>query len=127
MFLHRKSQDLGFCHQSKKHNFLVIGHAGGDPLGHCENTLEATRSALKLGANAIEVDIAISKDDVIFLWHDPNPLGLHSLARRYICLKYILSKIFSVKFSVSIKTQTKTRALIGRFGIYAGNTDRSSI
>merc|ERR1712062_678825 len=78
----RKSQDLGFCHQSKKHNFLVIGHAGGDPLGHCENTLEATRSALKLGANAIEVDIAISKDDVIFLWHDPNPLGLHSLARR---------------------------------------------
>lgn len=61
---------------------MVIGHAGGDPLGHCENTLEATRSALKLGANAIEVDIAISKDDVIFLWHDPNPLGLHSLARR---------------------------------------------
>ena len=57
---------MGFCHQSKKHNFLVIGHAGGDPLGHCENTLEATRSALKLGANAIEVDIAISKDDVIF-------------------------------------------------------------
>ena len=90
MFLLRKSQDLGFCHQSKKHNFLVIGHAGGDPLGHCENTLEATRSALKLGANAIEVDIAISKDDVIFLWHDPNPLGLHSLARRYI---FLLSKI----------------------------------
>ena len=85
-----KSWDLpgSFCQQSKKHDFLVIGHAGGDPLGHCENTLAATRSALKFGANAIEVDIAISKDDVIFLWHDPNPLGLHSLARRYIRLNY---------------------------------------
>ena len=72
----------GFCQNERNRDFLVIGHAGGDPLGHCENTIEATRSALKLGANAIEVDIAISKDDVIFLWHDPNPLGWHSLARR---------------------------------------------
>ncbi len=24
-------------------NFFVIGHSGGDPLKHCENTLEATR------------------------------------------------------------------------------------
>ena len=66
----------------KRRPFLVVGHAGGDPEGHCENTLEATRSALDLGANAIEVDVAVSRDKVAFLWHDPYPLGLHSLARR---------------------------------------------
>ena len=74
----------GICQQAKKHDFLVIGHAGGDPIGHCENTLEATRSALNLGANAIEVDIAISADEVVFLWHDPYPLGWHSIARRCV-------------------------------------------
>ena len=62
--------------------FLVIGHAGGDPINFCENTIAATRSALEKGANAVEVDVSITKDNVAFLWHDPNPLGLHSLARR---------------------------------------------
>jgi len=63
-------------------DFLVIGHAGGDPLNQCENTLEATRSALQQGANAIEVDLSVSADGQVFLWHDPSPLSLHAIARR---------------------------------------------
>ena len=62
---------------------MIIGHAGGDPVNFCENTLASTRSALKNGANAIEVDVAISKDNVVFLWHDPYPLGIVALARRW--------------------------------------------
>jgi len=62
--------------------FLVIGHAGGDPLNHCENTLESTRSALQQGANAIEVDLSVSADGQVFLWHDPSPLSMHAIARR---------------------------------------------
>ena len=53
------------------------------PVNFCENTLASTRSALKNGANAIEVDVAISKDNVVFLWHDPYPLGIVALARRW--------------------------------------------
>jgi glycerophosphoryl diester phosphodiesterase len=34
------------------------------------------------GANAIEIDLSVSKDGVIFLWHDPQPLGILSLVRR---------------------------------------------
>ena len=64
------------------HKLFVIGHAGGDPVNFCENTLEATRSALALGANAIEVDLVISKDGVVFLWHDPTPFSIHALVRR---------------------------------------------
>jgi len=63
-------------------HFLIIGHAGGDPKHHCENTMAATRSALNLGANAIEIDVSMSKDNVAFLWHDPYPLGLHAMVRR---------------------------------------------
>jgi len=64
-------------------DFLVIGHAGGDPLNQCENTLEATRSALQQGANAIEVDLSVSSDGQVFLWHDPSPLSFHAIARRH--------------------------------------------
>ena len=68
---------------------MIIGHAGGDPVNFCENTLASTRSALKNGANAIEVDVAISKDNVVFLWHDPYPLGIVALARRWANYMYI--------------------------------------
>ena len=67
---------------------MIIGHAGGDPVNFCENTLASTRSALKNGANAIEVDVAISKDNVVFLWHDPYPLGIVALARRWANYTY---------------------------------------
>ena len=71
------------CQLVKRHkHFLIIGHSGGNPRLNCENTLEATRSGLESGANSIEVDLTISKDGIIFLWHDQDPLGLHSLARR---------------------------------------------
>uniref|UniRef100_A0A0K2TNI7 GP-PDE domain-containing protein n=1 Tax=Lepeophtheirus salmonis TaxID=72036 RepID=A0A0K2TNI7_LEPSM len=63
--------------------FMIVGHAGGDPINHCENTVEATRSAIASGANAIEIDLSISKDGVIFLWHDPNPWDFYSIIRRY--------------------------------------------
>eukprot|EP00096_Caligus_rogercresseyi_P012434 TRINITY_DN5210_c0_g1_i1.p1 TRINITY_DN5210_c0_g1~~TRINITY_DN5210_c0_g1_i1.p1 ORF type:complete len:337 (+),score=83.92 TRINITY_DN5210_c0_g1_i1:219-1229(+) len=62
--------------------FLLVGHAGGDPINYCENTIAATRSAIASGANAIEIDLSISEDGVIFLWHDPNPWNILSLIRR---------------------------------------------
>ena len=73
---------------------MIIGHAGGDPVNFCENTLASTRSALKNGANAIEVDVAISKDNVVFLWHDPYPLGIVALARRWANYTTLLNTVF---------------------------------
>ena len=32
--------------------------------------------------NAIELDLSISKDNVIFLWHDPDPWDIISTLRR---------------------------------------------
>ncbi|QQP37180.1 Uncharacterized protein FKW44_017377, partial [Caligus rogercresseyi] len=60
---------------------LVNEDASGDPINYCENTIAATRSAIASGANAIEIDLSISEDGVIFLWHDPNPWNILSLIR----------------------------------------------
>ena len=78
-----KSPQCNYGYIKPKSEFFIIGHSGGDPLNHCENTKESTRSALENGANAIEIDLAISKDNIVFLWHDPSPWGLHAIARRY--------------------------------------------
>ncbi|MDO8461746.1 MAG: glycerophosphodiester phosphodiesterase [Deltaproteobacteria bacterium] len=44
----------------------------GDTETAVENTLEAIDSALKLGADGVEVDVRLSADGVPFLYHDEN-------------------------------------------------------
>jgi len=66
---------------TKPTNFLVIGGSGGDSLTACENTAAATTAGIAAGMNAVELDISLSKDLVIFLWNDPNPLNPGTVAR----------------------------------------------
>lgn len=49
---------------------MIIGHRGGDPVNFPENTLGAIRAGLAKGSEAIEIDITVTKDDQIVLWHD---------------------------------------------------------
>ena len=45
-----KTEDrtLNVCpHETKERDFLIIGHAGGDPYQACENTISATEAALQ--------------------------------------------------------------------------------
>ena len=48
----------------------------------CENTAEATTAGLTAGMNAVELDISVSRDNVVFLWNDPNPADPIAQARR---------------------------------------------
>ena len=50
---------------------LVIAHRG-DSIGGGENTLEALRRGVALGADAIEFDVRMTKDGVAVLMHDPD-------------------------------------------------------
>ncbi len=73
----------GLLPEGEEDDFLIIGHAGGDPVSHCENTLEATESALRRGwINAVELDLSLSSDGVVFLWHDPEPFSVVAVIRR---------------------------------------------
>ena len=50
---------------------MLVAHRGG--AGHCpENTLAAIEFALRLGVEAIEVDLRLSADGQLVLIHDPD-------------------------------------------------------
>ncbi|SFC72942.1 glycerophosphoryl diester phosphodiesterase [Nocardioides terrae] len=50
---------------------LVIGHRGA-PTHLAENTLASFRLAFRLGADAVETDLVMSRDGVLVLSHDPE-------------------------------------------------------
>jgi len=73
---------------TKKKSFEVHGHRGARAI-YPENTLESFRYALGEGADAVEVDVALTSDKVAILihdsvlsathyqWKDATPLGDH--------------------------------------------------
>ena len=64
----------------KNHLFLTCGHRGS-PVNEPENTIPSLERALREGANALEVDICVTKDKEVILWHDWNPDELVALIR----------------------------------------------
>jgi len=66
---------------TKPSTFYVIGASGGDIKNACENTEDATTAGIAAGMNAVELDISVSQDDVVFLWNDPTPLDPSATAR----------------------------------------------
>ncbi|MCU0329568.1 MAG: glycerophosphodiester phosphodiesterase [Candidatus Kapabacteria bacterium] len=60
--------------RNRLRGFYVIGHRGGarnsDRLGVSENSLEMLRLAPRLGCNAVEIDVLLSKDGAPFVFHD---------------------------------------------------------
>ncbi|MCU0406040.1 MAG: hypothetical protein MUE64_03545 [Ignavibacteriaceae bacterium] len=64
----------------KNHLFLICGHRGS-PVNEPENTIPSLERALSEGVNALEVDICVTKDNEVILWHDWNPDELVALIR----------------------------------------------
>jgi glycerophosphoryl diester phosphodiesterase len=62
-------------------NFLVVGHHGAPNLA-AENTINSFKAAVAVGANAIETDFCITKDDVLVAFHDRDPDSGVALARQ---------------------------------------------
>lgn len=59
----------------------VIAHHGS-PFELPENTLQSCERALELGANALEIDICMTADEQLILWHDWDPDALISVTRQ---------------------------------------------
>ncbi|MGE3800259.1 MAG: glycerophosphodiester phosphodiesterase [Candidatus Kapaibacterium sp.] len=54
------------------HPFLIIAHRGS-PSREVENTIPSFQLGLQEGANAIELDLCITKDGQVVVWHDWEP------------------------------------------------------
>src|SRR5262249_42467255 len=50
---------------------LVFAHRGGSALAP-ENTIDAFDNGLALGADGLELDVRLSRDDVVVVHHDPT-------------------------------------------------------
>lgn len=58
----------------------VIAHRA-DPIDAAENTLPAIQNAADRGADGVEIDLCITKDGQIVLWHDATPGSLIAVVR----------------------------------------------
>lgn len=65
----------------------AVAHRG-DPYVHRENTLPSVRSALLKGADAVEVDVRVTRDGVPVLLHDPTLDRLWGHAREVGALTF---------------------------------------
>lgn len=62
--------------------FLTVGHRGACASA-VENTLESFDRAVELeGADAVELDLCVTKDRQVVVWHDWDPDALVALARQ---------------------------------------------
>ena len=62
--------------------FLIIGHRGACAVA-VENTLESCERAVEVeGADAVELDLCVTKDRQVVVWHDWDPDTLIALARQ---------------------------------------------
>jgi len=60
----------------------VMGHAGGNPITACENTIEATFAGIEVSMDAVHIDVSLSKDGVLFLWRDHDPRSFTARLRQ---------------------------------------------
>lgn len=60
---------------------FVIAHHGFTSL-FPENTVQSCREAVKRGADSLEIDLCITSDGEVILWHDFDPDDVVSLARQ---------------------------------------------
>jgi glycerophosphoryl diester phosphodiesterase len=58
-----------------------VGHRGSESLAP-ENTIAACRAAIAAGAAGVEVDVCVTADGQVVLWHDRDPADVVARARR---------------------------------------------
>ena len=66
---------------AKVEQLLVIGHRGA-AAKEIENTIPSMARAVRDGANAVEVDLSMTKDGVVVLWHDWDPNATVAITRQ---------------------------------------------
>ncbi len=81
----RDSQLRQTYHQPHRH-VAIYAHRAGAGLAP-ENTLPAVKQALRLGVNVIDVDVAMTKDGIVVITHDPilNPVLTRDDQGQWIC------------------------------------------
>lgn len=93
--------------------FWIVGHRGS-PCVEVENTLASfERAVTKDGANALEMDICLTKDDELLVWHDFDPRSLEARLRRWRFEPKVLHRPLDFDRRVSEMTLAEARKKLG--------------
>ncbi len=60
--------------------FYIVGHRGS-PTKEVENTIPSFERAIQDGANSLEMDLCITSDNKVIIWHDWDPDSTTALLR----------------------------------------------
>lgn len=60
----------------------IVGHRGS-PAKEPENTFASYEQAERDGANALEIDICVTADDELLVWHDCHPAAVDARLRQW--------------------------------------------
>jgi glycerophosphoryl diester phosphodiesterase len=74
------SRSMGDGSSDEEH-FWVIGHRGS-PTREVENTLPSFERALEEGANGLELDLCVTADEQVVVWHDADPFESRARLRQ---------------------------------------------
>lgn len=80
--LHKTDVSRNTIAEDNSSRIKIIGHRG-DPYRKVENTLESIYSAWAGGADAVEVDVQLTSDNQIILFHDTQP-GFDGLSAGFL-------------------------------------------
>lgn len=69
------SHDNPFTIHIPLREIFNVGHRGA-PYHYPENTIASFRKALELGANALEFDLCLTKDNNVIVFHDSQPVAI---------------------------------------------------
>ena len=72
-----------------KNNFFYFAHRGAQQIYH-ENSLKAFKKAIELGCDGVEIDVQITKDKKIIIFHD---LYIRLDNKKYFISKYTYREI----------------------------------
>src|SRR5919197_264507 len=71
---------------------LIVGHRGACAAA-VENTLESCERAVEVeGADAVEIDLCVTQDGQVVVWHDWDPDALVAVARQAEAEPFVLCR-----------------------------------
>jgi len=84
---------------------LVFGHRGV-PEHHQENSLSGFKLASKLGLDGIELDVMLTKDNKLIVFHDPNTERLTGFYGEVCKMTWDQLKEFNIRQTINVGDKT---------------------
>lgn len=90
--------------------FLLIGHRGS-PAQEVENTIPSFERAIREGANGLELDLCLTNDGYVVIWHDWDPNDAVPILRESGFEPFIKHKPFPPSIGSEFRRKISTLSL----------------